>query len=92
MLQFWRKCTITIWSYKSFLAEEGSTSHSPDKTNAVNFRLPPSAEEQAQAAAAAMGKLILLSLKFAILFFTVEAVFEDQVGKFDWQVIFEKTH
>uniref|UniRef100_A0A3P8WZS3 EMC1 first beta-propeller domain-containing protein n=1 Tax=Cynoglossus semilaevis TaxID=244447 RepID=A0A3P8WZS3_CYNSE len=33
----------------------------------------------------AMGKLILLSLKFAILFFTVEAVFEDQVGKFDWR-------
>ncbi|XP_008316237.1 ER membrane protein complex subunit 1 isoform X2 [Cynoglossus semilaevis] len=32
-----------------------------------------------------MGKLILLSLKFAILFFTVEAVFEDQVGKFDWR-------
>uniref|UniRef100_A0A665USH4 ER membrane protein complex subunit 1 n=1 Tax=Echeneis naucrates TaxID=173247 RepID=A0A665USH4_ECHNA len=34
---------------------------------------------------AAMAKLILLCLNFIILSNTVEAVFEDQVGKFDWR-------
>uniref|UniRef100_M4AWC6 ER membrane protein complex subunit 1 n=1 Tax=Xiphophorus maculatus TaxID=8083 RepID=M4AWC6_XIPMA len=33
----------------------------------------------------AMAKLILLLLKLCILFFVVDAVFEDQVGKFDWR-------
>uniref|UniRef100_A0A4W6G6K8 ER membrane protein complex subunit 1 n=1 Tax=Lates calcarifer TaxID=8187 RepID=A0A4W6G6K8_LATCA len=32
-----------------------------------------------------MAKLILLCLKFTILCGTIEAVFEDQVGKFDWR-------
>ncbi|KAF3696705.1 ER membrane protein complex subunit 1 Precursor [Channa argus] len=32
-----------------------------------------------------MAKLILLWLKFTILCSTIEAVFEDQVGKFDWR-------
>ncbi|XP_047226260.1 ER membrane protein complex subunit 1 isoform X2 [Girardinichthys multiradiatus] len=32
-----------------------------------------------------MAKLILLLLKLCILFFVVHAVFEDQVGKFDWR-------
>ncbi|XP_023188053.1 ER membrane protein complex subunit 1 isoform X1 [Xiphophorus maculatus] len=32
-----------------------------------------------------MAKLILLLLKLCILFFVVDAVFEDQVGKFDWR-------
>uniref|UniRef100_A0A8C4EJ14 ER membrane protein complex subunit 1 n=1 Tax=Dicentrarchus labrax TaxID=13489 RepID=A0A8C4EJ14_DICLA len=36
-------------------------------------------------ATAAMAKLILLCLKFIILSSAVEAVFEDQVGKFDWR-------
>lgn len=53
------------------------------KNKPVNFRLPPCLEEQAKAAAA-MAKLILLCLKCIILYSTVEAVFEDQVGKFDW--------
>uniref|UniRef100_A0A3Q0SZM5 ER membrane protein complex subunit 1 n=1 Tax=Amphilophus citrinellus TaxID=61819 RepID=A0A3Q0SZM5_AMPCI len=34
---------------------------------------------------AAMAKLILLWLKCILLYNTVEAVFEDQVGKFDWR-------
>uniref|UniRef100_A0A8D3DMV6 ER membrane protein complex subunit 1 n=1 Tax=Scophthalmus maximus TaxID=52904 RepID=A0A8D3DMV6_SCOMX len=34
---------------------------------------------------AAMEKLIVLCLKFIILCGTVDAVFEDQVGKFDWR-------
>eukprot|EP00064_Thunnus_orientalis_P015787 superscaffoldBa00002996_g15846 len=49
-----------------------------------NFRLPPSLEEEA-IATAAMAKLILLLLKCIVLLSTVEAVFEDQVGKFDWR-------
>lgn len=49
----------------------------------VNFRLSPSLEEQATATAT-MAKLILLWLKFTILCSTIEAVYEDQVGKFDW--------
>uniref|UniRef100_A0A3P8QWK3 ER membrane protein complex subunit 1 n=1 Tax=Astatotilapia calliptera TaxID=8154 RepID=A0A3P8QWK3_ASTCA len=36
-------------------------------------------------AAAAMAKLILLWLKCIILYNAVDAVFEDQVGKFDWR-------
>uniref|UniRef100_A0A4W6G7T9 ER membrane protein complex subunit 1 n=1 Tax=Lates calcarifer TaxID=8187 RepID=A0A4W6G7T9_LATCA len=36
-------------------------------------------------ATGAMAKLILLCLKFTILCGTIEAVFEDQVGKFDWR-------
>ncbi|KAJ0064469.1 hypothetical protein NL108_006932 [Boleophthalmus pectinirostris] len=32
-----------------------------------------------------MAKLILLFLKFLVLFCSVRAVFEDQVGKFDWR-------
>lgn len=52
------------------------------KRKAVNFRLPPP-EEQAKAAAA-MAKLILLCVNFVMLYSTVRAVFEDQVGKFDW--------
>ncbi|XP_029291023.1 ER membrane protein complex subunit 1 isoform X2 [Cottoperca gobio] len=32
-----------------------------------------------------MAKLILMCLKFMVLCSTVEAVFEDQVGKFDWR-------
>uniref|UniRef100_A0A7N6FKE4 ER membrane protein complex subunit 1 n=1 Tax=Anabas testudineus TaxID=64144 RepID=A0A7N6FKE4_ANATE len=50
----------------------------------VNFRLSPSLEEQATATAT-MAKLILLWLKFTILCSTIEAVYEDQVGKFDWR-------
>ncbi|XP_019944740.2 ER membrane protein complex subunit 1 [Paralichthys olivaceus] len=50
----------------------------------VDFRLPPSHEEQVKATAA-MEKLISLWLKCVILCSTVEAVFEDQVGKFDWR-------
>ncbi|KAI3357283.1 hypothetical protein L3Q82_015736 [Scortum barcoo] len=53
------------------------------KGKTVNFRLPPSLEEQAKAAA--MAKLISLCLKFVMLYSSVEAVFEDQVGKFDWR-------
>uniref|UniRef100_A0AAQ4RMV1 ER membrane protein complex subunit 1 n=1 Tax=Gasterosteus aculeatus aculeatus TaxID=481459 RepID=A0AAQ4RMV1_GASAC len=33
----------------------------------------------------AMAKLLLLCLKFIVLCSTVESVFEDQVGKFDWR-------
>ncbi|KAF7668637.1 hypothetical protein LDENG_00296220 [Lucifuga dentata] len=50
----------------------------------VNFRLPLSFEEQIQTPAV-MAQLILFCLKFIILCFTAEAVFEDQVGKFDWR-------
>ncbi|XP_033824952.1 ER membrane protein complex subunit 1 [Periophthalmus magnuspinnatus] len=32
-----------------------------------------------------MAKLILLFLKFLVVFCSVQAVFEDQVGKFDWR-------
>lgn len=57
-----------------------STQSKPD-----DFRLPPPPEEQTRAAAAAaMAKLTLLCLKCVLLCSTVAAVFEDQVGKFDW--------
>lgn len=58
-----------------------STSYSPDRKEATSGS--PSPEEQARAVAT-MAKLILLWLKLIILCSTVEAVFEDQVGKFDW--------
>ncbi|KAM8863354.1 ER membrane protein complex subunit 1 [Spinachia spinachia] len=46
----------------------------------AHFRLPPSEEQ-----AAAMAKLVLSCLQCIILCSTVESVFEDQVGKFDWR-------
>uniref|UniRef100_A0A8C2WJX7 ER membrane protein complex subunit 1 n=1 Tax=Cyclopterus lumpus TaxID=8103 RepID=A0A8C2WJX7_CYCLU len=50
----------------------------------VDFRLPPFLEEQTKATAA-MAKLIWFCLKCILLCSTIEAVFEDQVGKFDWR-------
>ncbi|KAM7404474.1 hypothetical protein PAMP_011819 [Pampus punctatissimus] len=62
----------------------GNTHLSQHKKKPDNFRLPSSLEEQVKAAAT-MAKLILLFLKCIVLCSTVEAVFEDQVGKFDWR-------
>lgn len=68
--------------YLSILQGAAPLSHKTRRKQ-VNFRLPPSLEEQAKATAA-MAKLILLYLKCMMLYSTIEAVFEDQVGKFDW--------
>uniref|UniRef100_A0A8C5E0K9 ER membrane protein complex subunit 1 n=1 Tax=Gouania willdenowi TaxID=441366 RepID=A0A8C5E0K9_GOUWI len=48
----------------------------------INFRLPLCAEE---VKVSAMAKLIFLWLKCLVSCCIVEAVFEDQVGKFDWR-------
>lgn len=63
----------------------GRWQHHPltwQKRKSDYFRLPLSIEKQGKAAA--MEKLILLLLSLIVFCSIVAAVFEDQVGKFDW--------
>lgn len=52
--------------------------------NCETEQLPASSSEVQAQGAAAMAKLILRFLKCIVLCSPVLAVFEDQVGKFDW--------